>query len=68
MNPSQRLPDPCINICRMDTAGYCQGCRRTPLEIGRWARMTDQERLALMAELSDRRRGATRPVASAAQA
>jgi predicted Fe-S protein YdhL (DUF1289 family) len=39
----------------MDMAGkYCQGCGRTPLEIGRWAQMTDPERAQVMALLPAR--------------
>ena len=50
------LTDPCINICRMDLSGqFCQGCRRTPLEIGRWPRMTLLERAATLAAIAQRR-------------
>lgn len=50
------LTDPCINICRMDLSGqFCQGCRRTPLEIGRWPRMTLLERAAVLAAIAQRR-------------
>jgi predicted Fe-S protein YdhL (DUF1289 family) len=55
MNPSATPANPCLNICRMDMAGkYCQGCGRTPLEIGRWAQMTDPERAQVMASLPAR--------------
>lgn len=48
--------DPCINICRMDLqAKFCQGCMRTPIEIGRWNQMSSQEKIDLMAELERRR-------------
>ncbi|MFJ5383250.1 DUF1289 domain-containing protein, partial [Cupriavidus sp. CER94] len=37
-----RPANPCINICRMDSARrYCQGCGRTSTEIGLWDGMTD---------------------------
>lgn len=50
------IGNPCINICRMDLAGkYCQGCVRTALEIGRWDRLTAQERGAVLAEVAQRR-------------
>ncbi|MDF3838183.1 DUF1289 domain-containing protein [Cupriavidus basilensis] len=59
--------NPCINICRMDLAGkYCQGCGRTALEIGRWDRMTAQERSAVLAEVARRRPALHRPAAAAA--
>jgi len=54
--------NPCINICRMDQAGkYCQGCRRTSVEIGLWDRMTDEQRIEVLADLPLRalRRGAS---------
>ena len=53
--------NPCINICRMDPAGkYCQGCRRTTIEIGLWDRMSEDKRLEVLADLPLRalRRGA----------
>lgn len=46
---------PCIAICRIDAAsGFCIGCGRTGLEIGRWVEMSEEDRLALMATLPDR--------------
>ena len=35
--------------------GYCKGCFRTLDEIGRWSRMSDEERDSIMARL-DRRK------------
>ncbi|MGO4304950.1 MULTISPECIES: DUF1289 domain-containing protein [unclassified Cupriavidus] len=50
--------NPCINICRMDLAGkYCQGCRRTTVEIGLWERMTDTQRADVLAALPQRAPG-----------
>lgn len=44
--------NPCINICRMDLAGkYCQGCRRTTVEIGLWESMTEVQRIEVLADL-----------------
>ncbi|GLS22164.1 hypothetical protein GCM10007874_51810 [Labrys miyagiensis] len=46
---------PCITICRIDPAtGFCIGCGRTSLEIGRWVEMGEPERLALMDTLPSR--------------
>jgi len=60
--------NPCINICRMDAAGkYCQGCRRTLVEIGQWDRMTEAQRIDLLAELPLRalhRAASPKPAAS----
>jgi uncharacterized protein len=45
MSQNQPIADPCINICRMDQDGtFCQGCKRTALEIGAWTRMTEQHK------------------------
>ena len=37
-----------------DESGLCLGCRRTITEIGGWARLTEAEREAVMAELPAR--------------
>jgi predicted Fe-S protein YdhL (DUF1289 family) len=45
MSQNHPVADPCINICRMDQSGkFCQGCKRTALEIGAWPRMTEQQK------------------------
>jgi predicted Fe-S protein YdhL (DUF1289 family) len=55
MNPSLSVANPCLNICRMDQAGkYCQGCGRTPLEIGGWDRMSEAQRAEVMTSLPAR--------------
>ncbi|WP_133660773.1 DUF1289 domain-containing protein [Paraburkholderia sp. BL10I2N1] len=56
MTPSEAVGNPCINLCRMDQNDkLCQGCWRTPVEIGLWDQMTDQ-RKAELAELLEHRR------------
>lgn len=46
---------PCVSICRIDpVSGFCIGCGRTTSEIGRWVEMSEEDRLALMAQLPDR--------------
>ena len=42
---------PCIGVCRLDSRGYCIGCRRTIEEIGRWRSMSEAERLLVMREV-----------------
>lgn len=39
---------PCTGVCTLDQAGYCLGCHRSAVEIGRWGQMGDDERLYLM--------------------
>lgn len=63
------IESPCVRICVVHPeARICTGCYRTIDEIGRWSRMTPQERRAVMADLPDRaatltkRRGDAPPV------
>jgi uncharacterized protein len=52
----ESLETPCINICMLDEqTGLCLGCGRSLREIGGWARMSDAERRAIMAELRGRK-------------
>lgn len=49
------VSSPCINICRMDEQNrYCVGCFRSLEEIKRWSTMSEDERLAVMAQLESR--------------
>jgi predicted Fe-S protein YdhL (DUF1289 family) len=51
------ISSPCIRVCFVDgTADICVGCGRTLPEIARWGRMTEDERLAIMAGLPERMR------------
>ena len=46
------VPSPCISVCRMDAAtGICEGCYRTLDEIARWGSASEEEKLAIWAEL-----------------
>ena len=50
------MNSPCIKVCQMDPVrGVCIGCCRTLDEIGRWSRMSDQERGAVIEKLPERR-------------
>ena len=50
-----RISTPCISYCWTDPDhGLCEGCGRTRDEIGQWCFITEDERLAVMAELKDR--------------
>jgi predicted Fe-S protein YdhL (DUF1289 family) len=60
--PFSRASSPCIRVCCLDPeTGLCEGCGRTGEEIARWFRMTEAERLAIMAELPERMRRAFLP-------
>jgi predicted Fe-S protein YdhL (DUF1289 family) len=44
-SPDNRVPSPCISVCRMDDAsGLCLGCFRTLDEIIQWGRAGDAEK------------------------
>jgi uncharacterized protein len=50
---------PCIKICTIAPATkLCMGCARTVDEITAWGRLSEQERLRIMAELPSRLAGA----------
>lgn len=49
------VESPCIKICVVHPeARLCTGCLRSIDEIGRWSRMSSEERHEIMAELPDR--------------
>ena len=49
------VQSPCIKICVVHPeARLCTGCLRSIDEIGRWSRMTPQERRDIMDELPTR--------------
>ena len=53
---SQPASTPCIKVCVVDgESGLCMGCFRSLPEVGRWGRMSEPERLEVMAGLADRR-------------
>ena len=46
---------PCIKVCVIDAVGkLCEGCGRTLAEIAQWGRLSEAERLAIMAVLPKR--------------
>ncbi|MEO3435269.1 DUF1289 domain-containing protein [Inquilinus sp. CAU 1745] len=51
------LASPCIGVCRMDPAtGLCDGCLRTVEEIAAWPTASEEELLAIVHRLRERRR------------
>ncbi|MFK7938095.1 MAG: DUF1289 domain-containing protein [Roseovarius sp.] len=51
----QEVESPCVKICVVHPeARICTGCFRTIDEIGRWSKMTPEERREIMAALPDR--------------
>lgn len=51
----EEVQSPCVKVCVVHPeTGLCLGCRRTLDEIGRWTRMTPDERRAVLAALPHR--------------
>ena len=46
---------PCIKVCTMDDSGYCLGCSRTEDEIVGWKYRSEEQQLAGIEMLRDRR-------------
>ncbi|MBC3480025.1 MULTISPECIES: DUF1289 domain-containing protein [Pseudomonas] len=42
------VASPCVSICALDEQDICTGCQRTVAEIGRWGRMDNSERRAVL--------------------
>ncbi|HZZ90817.1 MAG TPA: DUF1289 domain-containing protein [Caulobacteraceae bacterium] len=54
--PARAISTPCVMVCIIDgESGLCLGCQRTLPEVAAWSRMTENERLAIMAGLAARR-------------
>ena len=54
--PDTTVPSPCLSICMMDNASsYCEGCFRSLDEIRDWMIMDRDEKLAVLAQLDQRR-------------
>jgi hypothetical protein len=50
-----KMSSPCRSICQVEGAAkICVGCGRSLKEIATWGRMSETERLSIMAELSTR--------------
>lgn len=46
--PVRAVLTPCIGVCTLDPAGYCDGCLRTADEICDWLDMSQEQRLHIM--------------------
>jgi predicted Fe-S protein YdhL (DUF1289 family) len=54
--PPAPIKTPCIKVCVVDgESGLCMGCYRQLSEVAGWARLSDDERAAIMAELPARK-------------
>jgi len=49
------ISSPCVRICVIDPVNkLCEGCGRTLQEIAQWSRLSEAERLSIMATLEAR--------------
>ena len=46
---------PCIKVCTYDEHGYCLGCHSTEEEVATWRDRTEEQQLAGIEVLRDRR-------------
>lgn len=54
--PAAPIKTPCIKVCVVDgESGLCLGCYRRLSEVAGWARLTDEARERILAELPERR-------------
>ncbi|RZJ25744.1 MAG: DUF1289 domain-containing protein [Haliea sp.] len=57
-NGNERVPSPCISVCRMDAAtGWCEGCLRTLDEIAGWGMQDDAVRRDVWLRIEQRALG-----------
>jgi predicted Fe-S protein YdhL (DUF1289 family) len=50
-----KISSPCIKVCVIDSVSkLCSGCGRSLAEIGQWSRLSEPERIAIMAHLPAR--------------
>lgn len=54
-SPQKPILSPCIGVCRLDSAGLCEGCHRTTDEIAHWISYSDAQREHLMANVLPQR-------------
>lgn len=49
------VPSPCVNVCRMQASGLCEGCARTLAEIAGWASMSEADKRETWLQIEQRR-------------
>ena len=52
--PDMLPASPCVNICILDTHGYCIGCYRTINEIAAWGRLSASDQRAVLVLVGQR--------------
>ncbi|MGH8494529.1 MAG: DUF1289 domain-containing protein [Gammaproteobacteria bacterium] len=53
---SRRAPEsPCVDVCRLNERGICEGCLRSIDEIAGWSGMTAEEQWRVLGRIERRR-------------
>lgn len=42
------VKSPCVDVCRYNSNGLCQGCYRTKSEIMGWQNLTDEQKIQVL--------------------
>ena len=50
------VKSPCIQICKYDKNGICEGCHRSMEEITGWIFMTDEKKLEILRKVQVRKK------------
>jgi len=48
------IESPCINICKLNSSGLCDGCFRTLDEIAQWSKLTDEQKTIVLQKITER--------------
>jgi uncharacterized protein len=51
----KEVKSPCIQICKYDKNGICEGCHRSMEEITGWIFMTDEKKLEILRKVEVRK-------------
>lgn len=55
--PADSVASPCINVCTIDEeSGLCLGCARSLQEVARWRRLSEEQKRAVVNQLTERKR------------
>ncbi len=47
INKRDEADSPCIGVCKLNTKGVCEGCKRTSKQIKEWWGYTDKEKIKI---------------------
>lgn len=53
--PRRSPPSPCVEVCRLNEYGICEGCFRSIDEIAGWSGMTAEEQWGVLGQIERRR-------------